>query len=95
MKELKIGDVSRNGQVTIVDEDRLCYQVRSSSKGAVGIRTISKKLLGEFVEFFAKHPDATSSDARNDLSGMSDIDKFEYGYNSTLTIMAKMVLEID
>ena len=25
--KLRIGDVSDNGQVTIVDEDRLCYQV--------------------------------------------------------------------
>ena len=92
MRKLKIGDMSSNGQVAIIDEDRLCYQVRSISKGAVGIRTISKKLLDEFVEYFANHPGASSSDARNDLSGMSDIDKFEYGYNSTLTIMAKMIL---
>ena len=46
---LQIGDVSNNGQVEIVDEDRLCYLVRSTSKGATGLRTISKSLLEEYV----------------------------------------------
>ena len=46
---LQIGDVSNNGQVEIVDEDRLCYLVRSISKGATGLRTISKSLLEEYV----------------------------------------------
>lgn len=56
---LGIGDVSDNGQVTIVDEDRLCYLVQSECRGAKGLRTISKKLLKEFVEYVGKHPDAT------------------------------------
>lgn len=33
--------------VEILDQDRLCYQVKSVSNGAVGIRTISKALLKE------------------------------------------------
>ncbi len=89
---LQKGDMSNNGQVTIVDEDRLCYIVRSESKGAVGLRTISKALLKEFVEYFRSHPGRSSIDARNALTGQSDIDKFEYGYNSTLSVMANMVL---
>lgn len=89
---LGIGDVSDNGQVTIVDEDRLCYLVQSECRGAKGLRTISKKLLKEFVEYVGKHPDATPRDARNALSGTSDIDKYEYGYDSTLVQMAKMSL---
>lgn len=89
---LQKGDISNNGQITIVDEDRLCYLVRSESKGAVGLRTISKALLKEFVEYFRSHPGRSSIDARNALSGGSDIDRFEYGYNSTLTVMANMVL---
>ena len=44
-RTLRIGDMSDNGQVTIVDEDRLCYLVKSVSKGATGLRTISKPLL--------------------------------------------------
>lgn len=90
--KLRIGDVSDNGQVTIVDEDRLCYQVKSESKGAVGIRTISKALLKEFVQYFEQHPDTNANQARDALSGASDIDKFEYGYASTLTVLAKMAL---
>ena len=91
--KLRIGDVSDNGQVTIVDEDRLCYLVKSESRGSVGLRTISKSLLDEFVHYISGRPDATANDAREALCGKSDIDKFEYGYTSTLTVMAKMVIE--
>lgn len=90
---LQIGDVSNNGQVEIVDEDRLCYLVRSTSKGATGLRTISKSLLEEYVNYWSEHSDATSESARQALSGRSEIDKFEYGYSSTLSVMAQMVLQ--
>ena len=92
MTKLNIGDTSDNGQITIIDEDRICYLVKSTSRGAFGIRTISKKLLEEYVSYFGMHPDATANDARDALSGNSDIDKFEYGYSSTLKVMAQMVL---
>ena len=84
--------MSGNRQVTIVDEDRLCYIVLSVNNGANGLRTISKALLHEFVHYFIEHPDASASDAREALKGKSDLDKFEYGYNSTLALMAKMIL---
>ena len=90
--KLRIGDVSDNGQITIIDEDRLCYLVKSESRGSVGLRTISKALLDEYVHFFAKHPDSNANAARDALSGKTEIDRFEYGYTSTLTVMAKMVL---
>lgn len=89
---LKIGDVSDNGQIIIIDEDRLCYLIKSTSRGTYGLRTISKSLLGEYIDYFGKHPDATANDARDALSGLSDIDKFEYGYSSTLRVMALMAL---
>ena len=92
-KKLRIGDVSDNGQVTIVDEDRLCYLVKSDSRGSVGLRTISKNLLDEYIAYFTEHPNANANLARDVLSGKSDIDKFEYGYTSTLTVMAKMAIE--
>ena len=85
-------DTSSNGQIRIIDEDRLCYLVESTSKEAYGLRTISKSLLKEYIDYFEKHPDASANDARNDLSGLTKIDKFEYGYTSTLTLMAKMAL---
>lgn len=92
MVKLNIGDTSDNGQITIIDEDRICYLVKSTSRGAVGFRTISKKLLEEYVAYFGKNPDATANDARDALCGNSDIDKFEYGYTSTLKVMAQMAL---
>ena len=87
---LKIGDVSDNSQVTILDEDKLSYLVESNSRGAVGVRTISKNLLREYINYLLSHPNATPDEIRGALSGTSNIDKFEYGYTSTLTTMAKM-----
>lgn len=90
---LNIGDVSLDKKVEIVDEDRLCYLVRNRSKGSEGLRTISKKILEEFVTYLTENPDASADKARHDLTGKSEIDKFEYGYASTLFTMAKMVID--
>ena len=89
---LKIGDISENGQITIIDEDRLCYIVKSENRGSVGNRTISKALLNEYVDYVKKNPQTSGYDARDHLSGLSEIDKYEYGYNATLVMMAKMIL---
>ena len=89
---LVIGDASENGQVTIVDEDRLCYLVKSFSKGATGLRTISKALLQEFVSYISQHPEVPINEVRFKISGQSEIDKYEYGYCATIGTMAKMVL---
>ena len=90
--KLQIGDMSENGQITIIDEDRLCYIVKSESRGASGLRTISKALLKEFVAYMEAHPETPANDVRFKLSGLSDIDKYEYGYGATLVTMAKMIL---
>lgn len=95
MAKLNIGDYSDNGQITIIDEDKLCYLVRSTNRGASGLRTISKALLKEFVDFVQVHPEASPRDCRDALSGGSEIDKYEYGYDSTLLMMAKMILGIE
>lgn len=92
-QNLKIGDISENGQVTILDEDRLCYLVKSDSRGSIGLRTISKALLDEYVDYLSQHPETKADIIRNELCGKSQIDKYEYGYSSTLTTMANMLLE--
>lgn len=89
---LQKGFKSINGQIEILDSDSLCYLVKNNSKGVSGIRTISKALLEEYVDYFEKHPHNTSQQARDDLAGKTAIDKFEYGYTSTLTTMARMVI---
>ena len=91
-KDLSIGDYSEDGKIEVVDVDRLSYRVFSSSKGATGIRTISKAILNEFVNYVADHPDASADDARNYLSGKTDTDKYEYGYAVTIMKMARMVI---
>ena len=90
--KLMVGDQSTDGRIIIADKDRLCYLVKSGSKGSFSIRTISKQLLGEFIDYYRKNPDKKAEDARVELKELSDIDKYEYGYNATLTAMAKMVL---
>ena len=90
--QLKKGNVSNNGQVTIVDEDRLCYLVKSVSKGAIGYRTISKALVQEFVTYIEQHPEVPTNEVRFKISGQSEIDKYEYGYGATIGVMAKMIL---
>lgn len=91
--KLMVGDQSTDGRIIIADKDRLCYLVKSGSKGSFSIRTISKQLLGEFIDYYRKNPNKKAEDARVELKELSDIDKYEYGYNATLTAMAKMVLD--
>lgn len=91
--KLMVGDQSTDGRIIIADKDRLCYLVKSGSKGSFSIRTISKQLLGEFIDYYRKKTNKKAEDARLELKELSDIDKYEYGYNATLTAMAKMVLD--
>ena len=83
---------SLNGQVEIIDIDKFCLLVKNISRNATGIRTVSKEIVNEFVNYFEKHPNNSAQQAREELAGLSQIDKFEYGYCSTLTILAKMIL---
>jgi len=87
---LHVGDKNKEGSVTILGEDQLCYQVFSSNHGGSGIRTISRSLLEEYVNYYKHHPNTTSLEARNALSGKSKTDKFEYGYSATLLALAKL-----
>ena len=52
--KLMVGDQSTDGRIIIADKDRLCYLVKSGSKGSFSIRTISKQLLGEFIDYYLK-----------------------------------------
>lgn len=87
---LKTGDVDSEGKALIIAEDQLCFIVKSTNRGACGLRTISKQLLEEFIYYEMIYPNATPTQAREALSGNSNIDKFEYGYCSTLWILAKL-----
>ena len=92
MNQLTVGDRTTDGALVVLDEDRLCYSVKSVSNGSVGVRTISKVLLAEWVEAYKQTPNAPSQEVREQLVGKSEIDRFEYGYAGTLAKMAKMVL---
>ena len=64
MNELLLGDATQDNSLIILDEDRLCYSVKSVSNGGVGVRTISKALLAEWVEVYKKTPNAPSQTVR-------------------------------
>ena len=66
---LRIGDRLHDGSVIIYDEDRLCYQVQSTGKGATGLRTINKSLLDEWVEAVDRYPNYSSEKLRDLLKG--------------------------
>ena len=90
---LSRGMTTTDGRLKIIDEDRLCYLVRSNSHGAKGVRTIRKTLLGEFIDYLKEHPDANPEIARNDLVGKTEVDKYEYGYRTTLIPLARLAIE--
>lgn len=92
---LKKGMKSLNRQVEIIDIDKFCLLVKNISRNSTGIRTVSKEIVNEFVNYFEKHPNNSAQQAREELAGLSQIDKFEYGYCSTLTILAKMILGVE
>ena len=92
MQALMIGDKVKDDSLIILDEDRLCYSVRSVSNGSTGVRTISKALLAEWVAAYAETPNAPAQEVRAKLVGKSEVDKFEYGYAGTLAKLAKMML---
>lgn len=93
MKTLKKGDISTDGTVEVIACDSLCYQVRSKSKKADGIRTISRKIIDEWISAHRLNPKLKAEELRSLLSGQSDIDKFEYGYAATLLKLAQMVVD--
>jgi len=92
MRTLQIGDQSDDGSLIVNDEDRLCYQILWLSRGTHSVRTISKALLNEWVRAYTITPDAKAQVVRERLVGQSDIDRFEYGYAATLSMLAKMIL---
>ena len=92
---LKVGDVINEGtrtQEQIVGEDKYCFRV-GAMNDAHGIRTISKSIIDEFVEYYKENPKGAAKDAKDALCGHSSNDKFEYGYVSTLSALAKAVLK--
>lgn len=95
MFEFVIGDKSTDGVIEILAKDSLCYQVRSVSRGATGVRTISRRLLEEWVSALKSNPNKSGGEIRDLLSGNSEIDKFEYGYFATLQKMASMALGME
>ena len=84
----------RGGTLTILDEDRLCLKVLSESGKARGVRTISKSLIVEFIDYIKQNKDKTKpDDIRNALSGTTDTDAYEYGYASSIHALAVFSLE--
>ena len=91
-RELRVGDKTADGTLAIIAEDSLCFQVDALSRGNHSLRTLSKKLLDEWIGGLERNPGASPEELRDELVGKSDIDRFEYGYRSTLFKLAQMAL---
>ena len=89
---LRVGDKTADEALAIIAEDKLCFQVEAFSRGSHSIRTISKKLIDEWIDGLERNPAATSEELRDELVGKTGIDRFEYGYRSTLFKLAQMAL---
>ncbi len=87
-----MGDKTADGTLAIIAEDSLCFQVDALSRGNHSLRTLSKKLLDEWIGGLERNPGASPEELRDELVGKSDIDRFEYGYRSTLFKLAQMAL---
>ena len=84
----------KGGILTVIDEDRLCYKVQSDYDNSKGVRTLSKQLILEFINYVKKNPKISSpSEVRDALKGTTDTDLFEYGYASTLLPLALLSIE--
>lgn len=93
MEYLSKGDVIVKGKLEIIDEDRLCYMVSIIVRGKKSLRTISKHLLQEYIDYFNNSSSKNSKEARDELTGKTDVDRFEYGYTATLTDIAKYAIQ--
>lgn len=89
---MQVGMISDNGQVEIKAIDTYCYVIANKHNKSYGIRTVSKAIVEQFVDYFTQHPKATATEAKEALKDKTDDDNFEYGYNATFATMAKMIL---
>ena len=80
------------GVVTVLDDDDYSYQILcvNESKQSTGIRTISKILLKEWIDAVQRMPEKNADALRAELTGKTDVDRFEYGNAGVLIKLAKM-----
>lgn len=94
-KSFQTGQIIDGWMIKKISEDTIYL---TNDKEPARLRPIQKDLLNEFVEYYSKNPDRLSQRFAEDREIIRDsenakFDKFVYGYDATLKVLAKEVIE--
>nr|WP_318659981.1 hypothetical protein [uncultured Treponema sp.] len=91
----KIGDSLNEWTVRNITDDTIYL---SNEKEPTRLRPIQKDLLQEFIDFYTTNPEYLTKQGNEDRNLIKEspnarFDKFLYGFDATIRVMAKKVLE--
>lgn len=91
----KIGDSLNEWTVRNITDDTIYL---SNEKEPARLRPIQKDLLQEFIDFYTTNPEYLTKQGNEDRNLIKEspnarFDKFLYGFDATIRVMAKKVLE--
>lgn len=94
-KSFQTGQIIDGWMIKKISEDTIYL---TNDKEPTRLRPIQKDLLNEFVEYYSSNPDRLSQRYAEDREIIRDsenakFDKFVYGYDATLKVLAKEVIE--
>ena len=94
-KSFQTGQIIDGWMIKKISEDTIYL---TNDKEPTRLRPIQKDLLNEFVEYYSNNPDRLSQRFPEDREIIRDsenakFDKFVYGYDATLKVLAKEVIE--
>jgi len=95
MEYFKVGDSINEWTVRKISDDTIYL---SNEKEPTRLRPIQKDLLQEFIVFYTENPEKLAKQSNEDRGVIRDslnakYDKYLYGYDATIRVMAKRVLE--
>lgn len=95
LEHFQVGDVINEWTVRKISDDTIYL---SNEKEPSRLRPIQKDLLQEFIDFYKEKPEQLAKAGNEDRNLIKELptakyDKFLYGFDATLRVMAKKILE--
>ena len=95
LEHFQVGDVINEWTVRKISDDTIYL---SNEKEPSRLRPIQKDLLQEFIDFYKENPEQLAKAGNEDRNLIKELptakyDKFLYGFDATLRVMAKKILE--
>lgn len=95
MEYFQVGDVINEWTVRKISDDTIYL---TNEKEPKRLRPIQKDLLQEFVDFYKENPEQLAKSGNEDRNFIKELpsakfDKYLYGFDATLRVMAKKILE--